>query len=339
MNSFWSGFRAGSGTSGQCVPRNPTTKPSGRSRNSLKRNAELLWTTRLWRKSPRTRPWLFTEARSVPQRLWKTTSGLAVRSPEAVEDHVRLGGEKLRDLGRQVALEELWPEGLDHLDVGLELAEGADEDLPRVPPPRVVLVEAGHRLHIGLGGQEIAGRADPVDARVGGGAEHILVLRLLEDPGGPAVEGDGGDRELLGDGGHGHAIGARDVADDQVHLLVRREAPDLGDALVTGPGLVGENRHELRPADAALVVDLLDPGIRGLLRWDTEGARGRPGEQRHDADTELFRRAGDLGGGRLGRCGWRQDGDQGQHAQRDHARETLLHHALPMIGRLGPPEG
>src|SRR5947207_377214 len=58
-----------------------------------------------------------------------------VRSPEAVEDHVGLGGEKLRDLGRQVALEELGPEGLDHLDVGLELAEGADEDRPRVAPP------------------------------------------------------------------------------------------------------------------------------------------------------------------------------------------------------------
>src|SRR2546427_12193369 len=64
-----------------------------------------------------------------------------VRSPEAVEDHVGLGGEKLRDLGRHGALEELGPEGLDHLDVGPELAVGADDDLPRVPPPRIVLCE------------------------------------------------------------------------------------------------------------------------------------------------------------------------------------------------------
>src|SRR2546429_8913438 len=84
-----------------------------------------------------------------------------VRPPEAVEYHVGLGGEKLRDLGRQIALEELRPEGLDHLDVGLQLAEGAGEDLPRVPPPRGVLVEASHRLHVGLCGPAIEGAAHP----------------------------------------------------------------------------------------------------------------------------------------------------------------------------------
>src|SRR5216117_680281 len=155
-----------------------------------------------------------------------------VRPPETVEDHVGLGGEELRDLGRQVTLEELRPKRLDHLDVRLQLAEGAAEDLPRVPTPRVVLVEARNGLHVGLRGQEIAGRADPVDAGVRGGAEHVLVLGLLEDARGPAVEEDREEPELLGHRGHGHAVGARDVTDDQVYLLVGREPPELGDHLV-----------------------------------------------------------------------------------------------------------
>src|SRR5207247_6054866 len=59
------------------------------------------------------------------------------------------------------------------------------------------------------------------------------------------------------------------------------------------------------------------------------GARSRPGEQRHDADPQLLGRAGGPGGGRLGGRGWRQNGDQ-----RDHAQQRRLHHARSLGGGL-----
>ena len=58
--------------------------------------------------------------------------------------------------------------------------------------------------------------------------------------------------------------------------VVQRQPPELGHNLIGGTRFIGEHGHDLDAADSAFAIDLLDPHVGSVARWNTEGARCRP---------------------------------------------------------------
>ena len=249
--------------------------------------------------------------------------GLQVAAPEAgVGDVGRLGHQR-RDLGAVLAGAELRQLVLAGLGAGIELLHRPGEVLLRVLAPGVVLVDHVEGLGLDVLRLQVARQRDVVHGRVRRGAEHVLVLAVLEDARRAAVVEEEELLHLLGRGRDREAVARADVADDGVDLLAVVQVLQLLHLLGGAAVLVDVDGLDLHAAEAGLVVgrrrgalvEGVDQHLGAVDRGNAEALGRLAGEEADDADLERL----------LGRCGARgEQGGEGECA-------ALRRGALPKI--------
>ena len=244
---------------------------------------------------------------------------LEVAVEETGVDHVGFFAQQRGDLGVVLAREELGHLRGLHLHLGEELLDRGLEVGPRILAPGVVLVDPGDRLQIGLDVPHVERRADVVHGRRGRGAEHVLVVAVLEDARGAAVEEVGELLEFLGHRGDRQTVAARHVADHHVHVAALDQVAELGDLRRGRAGLVDDDRFHRLATEPLLAVraghlagvERLDHQFGRVLGRDAEWCGRGARQERDDADLD---RLGLRGDGNESGCG--QDGrnDAGEMA-------------------------
>src|SRR5262249_28791606 len=221
-------------------------------------------------------------------RVRRLEEVIHVPAPQTGVDHVGAGGLQLGDLRRVLADERFRPQLFADLDVRLELAQRVDEHLPGVATPGVIVVDAGHGLHVGPRPHDVGRRPDAVGHGLGRSADDVLVASVLEQAGRAADVDHGELLQLFGHRGDGQAIGARGVADHGVYLVVEHQAPVVRHDLVDRPVLVHRLIADFDAADAALLVDLVEQHLAGVQRAGAE-LGGTAGHEIDHRDLQLRR--------------------------------------------------
>ena len=236
---------------------------------------------------------------------------------------LRLRGQQRRNLGAEFAGEQLREQLLVDLGLRRQHVHRADEVAPGILAPGVVLVDARVERDVLLLGNEVARGAGVIHGGVRRRAEHVFARLLLEDARRAAIEIDRQRLELFGHRRDREAASRRDVADHRVDLVALHQVAEFGDDLRGRAGLVDEFRLDLGAAEPDRVVgrgrragiERLDHDLGAVAARNAERARGRPAQERHDA--ELDRRGGRRRGllRQRNRCRCeRQRGSQSQHA-------------------------
>jgi len=129
---------------------------------------------------------------------------------------------------------------------------------------------------------------------VGGGAEDVFELVLLEDAGRAAVEQNEKPLELFGRGRDREAVAGADIAQHRVDMIAFERVAHLLDLLGGAARLVDQLQLDLQAAEPDLVVGLgqapgierIDDGLDGLHGRLAERFRRRPGKEGDDAELE-----------------------------------------------------
>ena len=194
--------------------------------------------------------------------------GDLLRPPEAAEERLRPRLEQRGDVGAVVALAELRPVLLDHLDVGLEELQVGPELLPQVLA--VFVVRGDVRPLLVREGRRLLGQHPRVLVHVVRGVGDVPVPVVPGQARGLAVGGEVEHLGVLGVGGDGQAHRARDAAGQEVHLLLEHQLAGGLDRLVGLELVVAVDVLDRPPEDAAGVVDLLGGHRQSLLVGEGE---------------------------------------------------------------------
>ena len=185
--------------------------------------------------------------------------------------------------------------------------------------PGVILVDGADVAHFDPALYQVAGHGDIIHRAMGGGAEDVFELVLLEDAGCTAVEENQKPLEFLGRRRNGEAVAGADIAQDRVDMIALEGVTQFLDLFGGAASLVDELNFELQAAEADLVVGLGQaPGIEriddrlGALHGRLAERFGRrPGEKGDKSQFEyvvvLSRGTGrecakDAGAGDQGSC-------------------------------------
>jgi hypothetical protein len=190
-----------------------------------------------------------------------------------------------------------------HLGVGIELSRGGDEVGAAVLAPGIVLVDRRQRLHLDVVGLHVTDQADIIHRCMRGGAEHIIVFRLLEDARRAAIHQHQHLLQLFGDRRHREAIAGADIAEHDVDVFALIEVAQFLHLLGGAAVLVDHDRLDLHAAEADLVVgrrrrafvQLIDDELPAIARGHAKAFRGGTGQERDDAELESISRAGGQG--------------------------------------------
>ena len=207
-------------------------------------------------------------------------------------DHIRFGAEQSRDLGIVLPGEQLGHLRSLDFDLGHQLFHRRLKIGPGILSPGIVLVDSGNRLQFRLDVQDVQRCADVVHGRGGRGAEHILVVRVLEYARRAAIEEIGEFFQLFRDRCDRQAIAAGDIADHQIDFVALHQIAVLGDLCDGGARLVDKLRLDLRPAETfgriggrrLARVQHLDHDLGRVARRHAEGRSRRAREEGDDAD-------------------------------------------------------
>ena len=167
------------------------------------------------------------------------------------------------------------------------------KSLRRILAPGVVLVDQVEGVDLDVARLQVARQRDVVHRRVRRGAEHVVVLAVLEDARRAAVVEDEELLQLLGHRRHRQAVARADVADHRVDLVAVVQVAQLLHLLGGAAVLVDIDRLDLHAAEADLVVrrrrgagvEGLDHHLGAVDRRDAE-ALGRLARQEAD-DAQL----------------------------------------------------
>ncbi len=135
---------------------------------------------------------------------------------------------------------------------------------------------------------------------MGCGAEHIIVFRLLEDAGRAAIHQYQHLFQFFGDRRHRETVAGADIAEHDIDMVALIEVAQFLDLLGGAAVLVDDDGLDLHAAEADLVVrrgrgsfvQLVDDELAAVTGRDAETVRGRPGQERHDAEFETVFRGG-----------------------------------------------
>ena len=219
---------------------------------------------------------------------------------------------------------------------GIELLHRPGEVLLRVLAPGVVLVDQVEGLGLDVLRLQVAHQRHVVHGRVRRGAEHVLVLAVLEDARRAAVVDEEELLHLLGRGRDREAVARADVADDGVDLLAVVQVLQLLHLLGGAAVLVDVDGLDLHAAEAGLVVgrrrgalvEGIDQHLGAVDRRDAEALGRLAREEADDADLERF----------LGRGGARgEQGGEGQCAalRRNACGRSLRHAGVSCVSAGG----
>ena len=139
---------------------------------------------------------------------------------------------------------------------------------------------------------------------MGGGAEHVVVLAVLEDARRSAIHQHQHLLQLFRDRCDSKAVTGADIAEHDVDIVALVEIAQFLHLLGGAAILVDDDGLDLHAAEADLLVrrgrralvQLIDDELRAVAGGNAETVGRRPGQERHDAELEGF----------LSRCGYRQ---------------------------------
>ncbi len=164
-----------------------------------------------------------------------------------------------------------------------------------------------------------------------GGAEYVIVFRLLEDARRAAVHQYQHFLQLFGNRRDREAVAGADIAEHDVDLLALIEIAQLLHLLGGAAVLVDHDGLDLHAAEADLVVgrgalalvQFIDDELTAVAGGDAKALGRRPGQERDDAELE-----GVFGAGRQGQCD--RSGDDGrEQCGRTAKTQIMIHDFLP----------
>ncbi len=221
---------------------------------------------------------------------------LHVASPQRGVDHVGPLAQQHGNLRAELAGEQLGKLLGDDLHLRLDRRHGQVEVPPGILTPGVVGVDGSHGVHVGEPAIDIVGGRHAVGDGRGNGAENVLVIPVLEQPGGSA-DGNHGQRfQLVGHRRDRQAVPAGDVADHRVHLVALDKVAEFGDllgrsaALVDVLGLDGGAGHALGVVGSGkgAPVDGVDHDLHAIAGRNAEGSGRGTGQEQGDAKLDGF---------------------------------------------------
>ena len=240
---------------------------------------------------------------------------LEVAVEEARMNDLRFRGQQRRNLGAELAGEQL---GKQHLVGGRLRCQRLHRQIevaPGILAPGVILVDAGIGRHVLHLAEHVFGRRHVVHGGVRVDAEHVFARLLLEDARRAAHVENGELLQLLRHRHDRQAIARRHVAEHDVDLVALHEVAILRHLLGGRAGLVDVFDLELGAAEPDLVVgrrelagvEVLDQDLGRVAPGNSERRRRRAGQECHDADLDGGgRRRRRLLGGRRDRRGERR---------------------------------
>ena len=143
------------------------------------------------------------------------------------------------------------------------------------------------RLHV-------ADKADIIHRGVGGGAEHVVVFRFLEDARRAAIHQHQHLLQFFGDRRHREAVARADIAEHDIDIVALIEVAQFLHLLGRAAVLVDDDGLDLHAAESDLVVrcgggalvQLVDDELAAVAGRHAETVGGGPGQERHDAELE-----------------------------------------------------